>query len=459
MMQKTDQAYRAATEYILNIPKFSGKHTMEETRAFYEFLGEPCRNQRIIHVAGTNGKGSVCAYLRNVLEEAGYHTAAFISPHLVSVRERFLFDKDMVSKAEFIQAYDEVRRQVQAFEERCKGYHPSFFEFLFFMFLMMQKTGKADYIILETGLGGRLDATNVMPEKTLCIITEIGLDHTEYLGDTVRQIAGEKAGILRTATPVVYAADKQESAEVIKEQAKAQKAMAYPVGRRDFKIERIQDKNIAFSFHSVYYNSISVILRTTALYQVENASLALRALDVLNLQGAGILEDQIVRGMQKTYWEGRMEEVFPDVYIDGAHNEDGIRAFLASVRQLSVCETETDRKSGAESDKKQPEYHNSLLFAVVQDKRYDEMLRMIAESGLFHKISITTTGGSRGTDPREMLSILQQYHRGECNYYESAEEAFDACIGSKKEGERIYIAGSLYLAGQIKAYIGRNSDD
>ena len=124
------QAYKKATEYILDIPKFSGKHTMEETRAFYQILGEPCRDKRIIHVAGTNGKGSVCSYLRNVLEEAGYHTAVFVSPHLVSIRERFLFDGEMVSREGFLQAYDAVYQRLQ---QQPDGYHPSFFEYLFFI--------------------------------------------------------------------------------------------------------------------------------------------------------------------------------------------------------------------------------------------------------------------------------------------------------------------------------------
>ncbi len=453
IQEQLRQAYDKVTEYLLEIPKFSGKHTMEETRKFYEFLGEPCKNKRIIHVAGTNGKGSVCAYLRHILQAAGYSTATFVSPHLVSVRERFLFDNEMVSVEAYVQAYATVHEQVRMFSEMvCElscpeaanesgcTYHPSFFEFLFFMFLMMEETQNADFVILETGLGGRLDATNIMPEKELCIITEIGLDHMEYLGETIAQIAGEKAGIMRQGTPLVYAADKREAADVIREQAEKMQVSAYPVGSCDFKIERITDKNIAFSFHSVYYNSISVMLQTVALYQTENAALALRAIDILNRKGMGITETQIQQGIYQTHWAGRMEEILPRVYVDGAHNEDGIRAFLASVRAAGNEEC-------------------TLLFAVVQDKRYDEMIHMIARSGLFQKIVITTTGGSRGTDPQEILAIVQKYHRGECSYYGSAEEAFDACMEGRKEEERLYIAGSLYLVGQIKAYIGRNSDD
>lgn len=445
-MNRIDEEYQKACEYILDIPKFSGKHTMEETRAFYEYLGEPCRTKRIIHVAGTNGKGSVCMYLRSVLEVAGYHTAVFVSPHLVSIRERFLFDGVMAEREAFLEAYEQVRQQVLEFERKHADYHPSFFEFLFFMFVMMKQTQEADYVILETGLGGRLDATNCMPEKMLGIITEIGLDHTEYLGNTVEQIAGEKAGILRAHVPVVYAKRPEAAAGVIKERAKELEAPAYSVGNCDFKIEQIRDKSIAFSFHSVYYNSISVLLHTTAVYQVENAALALRALDILKEAGAMLSKEHILQGMQCMHWEGRMEEVLPEVYIDGAHNEDGIRAFLESVRSMS--------ESG-----KRKNIRNHLLFAVVQDKHYEQMIRMIAQSGLFERITITTTGGSRGTDPEAILSLVKKYYRGECNCYESAEEAFDACIRGRRDRERIYIAGSLYLAGQMKAHIGRNSDD
>lgn len=436
--EQTVQAYKSATEYILEIPKFCGKHTTEETRAFYEFLGEPCRYKQIIHVAGTNGKGSVCTYLRTILEEAGHHTAVFVSPHLVSIRERFLFDGEKVSREAFLQAFQIVQDKLAQYGS---DYHPSFFEYLFFMFLVMEQTKEADYIVLETGLGGRLDATNIMPQKLLCVITKIGFDHMEYLGDTVAQIAAEKAGIIQKGVPVVFAADKVISEKVIEQRAKELEAPAYPVRMCDVKIEGIRDKNIAFSFHSVYYNFVSVNLATTALYQVENASLVLRAVEVLNQLGHGITLAQIQRGLQRAHWAGRMEEILPDVYVDGAHNEDGVQAFLQTVRE---------QRKGQE---------NHLLFAVVQDKQCEAMLKLIAQSGLFEKITITKAGGSRATSPKELLGVLRKYYSGECNFDESPEHAFDRLLADQKEDVRLYIAGSLYLAGQIKAHIGRNSDD
>ena len=437
--------YRQAVSYIEEIPKFTKKHTLEEVKRFYRFIGSPCADRQIIHVAGTNGKGSVCAYLRNLLEETGHHTAVFVSPHLVSVRERFLFDGKAASREKFLQAFERVYESVCAYRELCqkkkkKTYHPAYFEYLFFMFLVMEETMAADRIILETGLGGRLDATNIMPEKLLCIITRIGFDHTEYLGNTLQEIALEKAGILRPNVPLIYADAPSEAAEAIKNRADGMHVPAFPVGSCDFKFEEIRDKNIAFSFQSVYYNFISLHLPTTALYQTQNAALALRAAELLDM-GETLTPERMERALLRTCWEGRMEEVLPDVYIDGAHNEDGIRVFLESVAYFD--------KAGS----------NHLVFAVVNDKRYEEMLRLIAGSDLFASITITQTGGKRATDPEALLAILKTCYGGDCVYVPEAEAAFDHCLKVKGKKDRVFAAGSLYLAGQLKAHIGRHSDD
>lgn len=442
--------YEEITEYLLSVPKFAGKHSIEDTRAFFEYMGSPCADARIIHVAGTNGKGSVCAYMRGVLERMGYHTALFVSPHLVSIRERFLFDGEMVSKEQFVGAFttvtEDLFRYARSAEARTLdglrklAYHPSFFEFLFFLFLRMDAAQSADYMILETGLGGRLDATNIMPHKKVCVITKIGLDHTEYLGDTVAQIAAEKAGILRKGTPLVCLGDDKSSAAVLKECAERAGAPVSFVESCDFKIAGITDKSIAFSFHSVYYNCISMRLFTTACYQAENAALALRAVEMLHLEPkpepAAFQE-----GIAAARWEARMEEIAPDVYLDGAHNEDGIRALLDTVSR-----TDPGRK-------------NALVFAVVRDKRYQQMAALIARSGVFEKVYATSVGGSRALGARELADVLQTYGQAHCEVCDFPQEAYERSIREREEAQRIYIAGSLYLAGQIKAHLGRNSDD
>lgn len=439
--------YQEVTSYLLSIPKFTVKHTMENTRSFYQYMGSPCADARIIHVAGTNGKGSVCTYLRSILERCGYHTALFVSPHLVSMRERFLFDGERVLKEEFCASFTAVANALAAYQGKTEcaslealkelDYHPSFFEMLFFMFLQCEQTGKADYVILETGLGGRLDATNCMPQKALCVITRIALDHTEYLGDTPGEIAREKAGIIRHFTPVVSLYSDKESAEAIETCAGKMEAPLVFVESRDFKIEGIANKSIAFSFQSVYYNSISLSLATTAYYQVENAALAIRALEVL----APPTVDELREGLAAAHWEGRMEEVLPEVFLDGAHNEDGIRALLTTVGM-----------TGSDAA-------NVLVLAIVADKSYERMAELIARSGLFLRVYVTSAGGERALAPDALAGVLAGYGQRNCMVYEQPEQAFSCCLRERGDKERVYAAGSLYLIGRIKAYLGRNSDD
>lgn len=484
--------YQEIASYLLSIPKFTAKHTMEDTCSFYRYLGSPCAKQRMIHVAGTNGKGSVCTYLRSILERCGYHTALFVSPHLVTIRERFLFDGNMVSEEVFCTAFLNVAEKLCAYQKeqavkadgardsglhapsdgrmfealRGLSYHPSFFEMLFFMFLSCSETAEADYVILETGLGGRLDATNCIPEKELCVITRIALDHTEYLGDTTGQIACEKAGIFRDFTPSVCLYSDEQSAQALKRCAGEHQAPLVFVDSRDFKIDGITNKSIAFSFQSVYYNSISLPLSTTACYQAENAALALRAVETLaqlsngksvqNVPTADAFEcstgncskrfrcpslTEIKEALWAAHWEGRMEEVLPDVYLDGAHNEDGIRALLTTVKSTA---------SGLQ---------NVLILAIVADKRYERMAQMIAQSGLFSRIYVTSAGGERALAPKVLAERLAGFGQAHLQIWEEPERAFSQCLSERTANERVYAAGSLYLIGRIKAYLGRNSDD
>lgn len=481
--------YQEITSYLLSIPKFTTKHTMEDTCGFYRYMGSPCAESRIIHVAGTNGKGSVCTYLRSILEQCGHHTALFVSPHLVSIRERFLFDGSMVSEESFCAAFFDVAEKLCAYENgqvssegdaladahgdsvftalRGLSYHPSFFEMLFFMFLECRETAQTDYVILETGLGGRLDATNCMPRKELCVITRIALDHTEYLGDTTGEIAREKAGIFRELTPAVCLFSDEESAEAERICAGKLHAPVEFVDSRDFKIDGITNKSIAFSYQSVYDNSISFLLSTTACYQAENAALAIRAVEVLarhekkdavqtirvrnevSADGAAKMPwrfeypsvDKLRKGIYAAQWEGRMEEVLPDVFLDGAHNEDGMRALLTTVKRTG------------------PDLNNVLILAIVADKRYERMADMIAQSGLFFRVYVTSAGGERALAPEVLAEVLQQSGQAHCTIWKQPEQAFSQCIRERRGDERVYVAGSLYLIGRIKAYLGRNSDD
>lgn len=438
---KTIDNYDEAVAYLLEIPKFTKKNTMEDTKAFLKELNLPLEHKKIIHVAGTNGKGSVCFYLSNLLNSAKKNTGLFTSPHLVDIRERFRINGEMVSKSAFFEAFSVVYGKVMSkYEDALNGYHPTFFEFLFFMAMILFKGEEIEYIILETGLGGMLDATNALEEKELTLITRIGLDHTEYLGNTIEEVAMQKAGILRPDTTVLYFGDDASAAPVIEAYARNVGAIGQSVDKKLWKDVKFRDKNIDFSYNSRYYDYIAITVSGIALYQIENVSMALAALEILLQQNEMPSVEEVQKVLKDTVWQGRMEEVLPDVFLDGAHNENGICAFLDSVKQAG-------------------EGRKTLLFAVVSDKDYKTIIRKIVESNLFDKIAITGLDNSRALSVQEILQNFYECGRKEIVVIDDVEQAFVSLCHEREEGEQIYVAGSLYLVGRIKEIIGRNQND
>lgn len=442
MKKRNITTYGEAVDYINETPRFTTKHTIEDTGRFLQRLGNPDRKLKIIHVAGTNGKGSVCAYLRSILEAAGYSVAIFTSPHLVDIRERFVVKKQMISRQDFLRVFLEVYESLDwdmLARDEQGAYHPSYFEYLFFMAVLYFGEKKPDYCILETGLGGRLDATNSVSSKELSVITRIGLDHVEYLGDTLAQIAEEKAGIMAAGTPAICWDTCAETTARFQDKAARLGISAYFVSKKDYSFKKFMNKTIDFSLRTGYYGYISLTLHTVAAYQMENAALAVKAIEVLD-QGRTITAAQIQTGVSDCFWAGRMEEVLPEVFVDGAHNEDGIRAFLETVAW----------------DEHAPQGGRSLLFGVVKDKDCDRMTEKLAESGLFDRIAIARLTTERGEVPEVLRKLFERYPRCNLSIYESAGEAFRCLLASRKPGERIYVAGSLYLAGEIKELVNHD---
>ena len=431
-------SYEEAVNYILDVPRFTKKNVPEDTEHFFDFLGRPGERAKIVHVAGTNGKGSVCAFVTSVLERAGISTGLFSSPHLVDIRERFRLNGEMISREAFASCLNRVMDSLELFRaEMGKAeYHPTFFELLFFMGMLWFSDQKAEAIVLETGMGGRLDATNVVRRPAVCVITRIGLDHMEYLGDTKEKIAAEKAGIIKPRVPVVFWDEDPSVSRVIVEKAKKIDAETIPVSEEEVGFFNFKNKTVDFSMRSGYYEYIRVCLHTPAVYQRQNAALAVRALEVLNGKlmqepeaAKRITREAIEEGLSAAHWSGRMEEVRPGVLIDGAHNEDGVHAFLESVRH--------DGCLG----------RRSLLFSVVSDKRAGRMAEQILESGLFSRIVAAPMKSGRSLT-REQLDEIWM---GQAELYDSPEKAFDTLIREKGKKDMVYAAGSLYLAGQLLA--------
>lgn len=433
---------RECEDFLNRIPGFTDKHTIEDTRNFLEFLGNPDENMKIIHVAGTNGKGSVCSYLTSILMRAGYKVGTFVSPHLVKVNERFLVDGRMISDSLFVEVFVETLQRVMEYGK--DGYFPTYFEYLFFMAMLLYDVYPVDYLILETGLGGRLDATNSIGRPEINIITEIGFDHMQYLGNTIEEIAGEKAGIIRPGVPTVFFDKQQESTEVIKKKALELDSRAVIIQEKDIEnVRGICDENgnkfIAFSYNSLYDKYVDLKLSTEARYQAENAALAVTAAELLRDSGAKISELDIREGLLSAKWEGRMEEIHPGIYVDGAHNIDGMEAFLDTVKEIPS------------------EGRKILLFGIVGDKQYRDIICKILLSGEFDAIYVAVLETSRSVSVADLKTAFEDCKEEHhifgvpIKYYTNVRDAITDIVTMRKSGDIVFGAGSLYLAGQIKA--------
>lgn len=433
MKKQNITTYEEAVAYIFDTPKFTKKNSPEDTKRFLRELGNPDKELNIIHVAGTNGKGSVCAYMRSILEAAGKRVAVFTSPHLVDVRERFVIDGEMIAKEDFLRGFLTVYNRLdwEALETGENAYHPTFFEFMFFIAMLVFAGKQTDYCILETGLGGRLDATNSVEHKLLSVITHISLDHVEYLGDTVEKIAREKAGIIKAGVPVVYWDTQASVSAVFEKQAEELGSAAQAVSKQDYRFLRFRNKSIDFSVSTRYYGYIELTIGTIATYQMENAALAVRAIETVD-GGRSVTAKHIFQGVKNCFWAGRMEEVLPQVFVDGAHNEDGVRAFL-----------ETVSADGHEGPR-------ALLFSVVSDKDYTSMVKQLMESHLFTRAVIAHMHTGRAASLELLQSLFGQYPECSVTYFDNVPAAFRELLHSRMTDERVYIAGSLYLAGEIK---------
>ncbi len=427
------ETYREAVAYIEEIPKFTKKNSLEHTRECLRRLGDPQRKFRVIHVAGTNGKGSVCAFLASILHAGGYHCGLFTSPHLVKINERFQIDEQMVTDETFLRAYGKVRELADALVEEGK-YHPTYFEMLFLMGMLIFAEAGVDVVVLETGLGGRLDATTSIPDPLACVITSVSLDHMQYLGDTVSQIAAEKAGIIVPGVPVIYDADHEEAASVIEKTAEEKGCPMFAVSERELVIEQTDISGIVFHW-AQQGSEESYEIPFLARYQVKNAALALKCMEVLR-DILPVTWEQLRSGLRETSWEGRMEQIAPRVIVDGGHNVDAIRQFTKTA--LDFQET----------------YPLTLLFSAVSDKDYRRMIEEISAAVSFRDIVTTTVQDARAVSAAELADLFRENGCRSVRAVDKIPEAYEEACRLRGTDGLLFCVGSLYLVGEIKAALG-----
>ena len=430
--------YEEAVAYIENIPKFTTKNKLEHTRKCLDLLGSPDKDRKIIHVAGTNGKGSVCAFLSSMLEQGGFRCGLFTSPHLVKINERFQINEVMISDQRFTEAFTEVKNLADRLVEEG-DYHPTYFEFLFLMGMIVFKQEDVDYIVLETGLGGRLDATNSVLSPMACVITSISLDHVEYLGDTIEKIAGEKAGIMKKGVPVIFDGNRKEAAEVIKARAEELGCPWYEVKESRQKLLNYTPEGIRFLSASGVYGETELFVPFIARYQMMNAALALETMGVLR-EEHGLEKETLIKGIGGAKWQGRMETILPGVIVDGAHNEDGIARFVETVSYF------------------QKEYPITLLFSTVADKEFPDMIKRVCKGLQFANVVTTEIWGSRKQSAQELAELFRSNGCADVQVEPDVEQAFEKAYALKGDG-LMFAVGSLYLVGEIKDYIRRRKHD
>ena len=404
-------AYIHATEWQGSRPGLS------RITSLLASLGNPERKLRVIHIAGTNGKGSTSAMLASCLMAAGYKTALFTSPYLYAFGERMQIDGVPISDATLCRVIERLRPHVDKMEDR-----PTEFELITAAALLWFREEKVDYAVIEVGMGGRLDATNVFPAPLLSVITSISLDHTAYLGDTEEAIAREKAGILKKGTPGLVGEVTPSVRAALTEAANergTELSFLDPAAIREVSPTRF---GTTFS----YRDRREVAIPFSAVYQPKNASLVLDACDLLRKRGVAIPEEAILSGLRSVKWPGRFEYFShePDVVFDGSHNPEGIAAAMASIRALY-------------------EGKFLLLTGVMRDKDYSSMIETLRERAA--RVFCVRPDNPRSMAADELASVWEAAGVPATPFPDVPSAMEEAYGEAEKTGMPLFILGSLYL--------------
>jgi dihydrofolate synthase/folylpolyglutamate synthase len=397
---------------------------LETIKSILNDLGNPQNRFRSIHVAGTNGKGSVAAALSSILQESGYRVGLYTSPHLVRFNERICINNRQISDDAVVKSYHAVQK---AHHEKRQ---PTFFELTTAMAFYEFGRQAVDWTVIETGMGGRLDATNII-HPAVSIITNISMEHREYLGNSLAQITREKAGIIKRATPVVTAIRQRHAKSVIQQIAAKKSAPLYILGE-NFKARHLRSGGFTYyGIENTWHHMRSALLGN---YQVENAALAIAACELLNKNKAVISENNIRNGLIKTRWPGRLEIVsdHPMIILDGAHN-------LIAARKLA-------RFLGNNLAHRPI----TLVVGILNDKPYKAMLKSLLPA--CSRLVITQAKIDRALDTRQLFDVVKN-KISDVRMISDVAEAVAQAVATADSNEVVCIAGSLYVVGEAKAAI------
>ena len=409
--------YSEALEYIHSINWTFCKPGLERIKELCEFLGNPQNDLKFVHVAGTNGKGSFCAMTESILRASGYKTGLFTSPYIKVFNERMQVSGEMISNEELA----EITEYVKPFADKMAD-KPTEFELITAIAFVYFKRHNCDIVVLEAGMGGRLDSTNIITTPILSVITGIALDHTQFLGDTVEKIAKEKAGIIKKNVPLLYGGKDDSARKVIKKRAEEFIDVDYSL----LKIRKMDLSGTVFDFK----DRKNLYIPLLGKYQPENACVVLSAIDILKKKGFNICENSISKGLSSVKWIGRFEilQKEPLIIFDGAHNPQGITASVESLL------TYFDEKV-------------YILTGVLKDKDY---LFIASElSKIAEKAFVITPDNPRALQAKEYAETLEK-NGISSKSFESIKEAYEnAKTEAKKFNKPLIILGSLYTYASL----------
>ncbi len=408
------------------------KFGLEGITTILESLGHPEKEYPTAIVAGTNGKGSTSAILASILEHAGYRTGLYTSPHLIRVNERVRVDGREIADADFARSFTEVRQAVDRLAaEKALAQRPSFFEFLTATAFLHFDRAKVEFAVLEVGMGGRLDATNVT-EPRVAVITNVDLDHMEFLGTTRAGIAGEKAGVIKPGRPVVSACEHPEPAEVIRSRSAELGADLLETSTLA-RLSNVRNLSGRYVFDLALDGDRFSQLAPPFLgkFQVKNAVAAVAAAWRLARDGYNISHAAIVKGLESAAWPGRLEIISerPLVLLDGAHNPAGAREIAAFVKEQLAGRT------------------LRLVYASMRDKPIGEISDILFR--LAAEVWLTRTEQARAAAPEEILALARFRPERLAVELEPARALESACRASSP-GDVVLATGSLFLVGAIK---------
>ncbi|MCX7705767.1 MAG: bifunctional folylpolyglutamate synthase/dihydrofolate synthase [bacterium] len=418
----------AGFRYLEKLTDFGIKLGLDKIRHILSNLDNPHKKYKSVLIAGTNGKGSVACFISNCLKQAGYRTGLYTSPHLIRVEERIQINGKPIPSKIFDDLCLELKKICEKLPVEMK---PTYFEALTAIAFEYFRREKIDVCVCEVGMGGRFDATNVL-EPVLEVITPVSFDHMEYLGNSIEEIASEKAGIIKENSILVSGRQLPGALKVIKRVCRQKKTKAYFYGKhflaRLVSSDFPNQQRLNFSGTEKMKN---ISIKLFGRHQVHNAAVAIQSLLLLKKQGFNIPEKAIIEGMKNSIWPARFQPVMehPMVIIDGGHNTDGINSLKKALKQYFP-----DRKF-------------IFLVGILKDKKWETMLRMLADSG--ERFIFTRPDTPRSVPPEELAQKMREFlPESLIEILEKPKDAFERLIEIKSSSPRV-ICGSLYLAGDI----------